>query len=208
LTVALAAAGPLVFARSVENAVPRLPPSLELPRAAPSWGGPGAPTQSWHLPAAPGLHRAAGSYASDGGAVDIELLVCCSGLGDRELIGHFAALVDPNVWQTLLTRESAAPAGAGNIRGVETVLRSRGEQRVVWRWYVVGGEPFVSDWRAKVAEASVLLRRQPPSSTLVILSAAAAEASVARARLFDFMRHNGEYVVSCVEGGACLPALR
>jgi EpsI family protein len=199
--VALVALGPWALARSPDPRAISLPP-LVLPHAVADWQGPVARGETWQLDGFD--RRAGGVYVSAAGSVALELLGCCAAPAD--VIGAFPALVDPSQWQTLQTRGSEVAAGARSLRISETILRSRSEERVVWRWYVVGGELIASDWRAKTVQTWLALRGRPEDSMLVVLSSAAPEAVSARQVLETFMRDNGERIVACFEMHHCVAA--
>jgi EpsI family protein len=163
-------------AAALPSATARLPPI-----AAHGWQGPeeAAPTWAPVDPAEPGLR---GRYSGAAGTVDVEIVTAARAHG-AEVVGYLGRRLEASRAQVLELPHAVETGGATVM---ETVLRTRGAEIVLWHWYRIGAAHTAEDWHAKALEAWGKLARGDGDAALVVLAARSTDREAARETLRKF----------------------
>jgi len=206
LVLAFAAVGPLLLEWRTRDVASGGVAPVSLPTSIAQWKGPRAREVAEAPIANSGSAEAVALYESTEGTVQLEIVTRPLGVSNPDIIGMAASRLRPDGWQVLETGRARVDAGSAPQ---EVVLRSHGEDRVVWFWYVVGDSDAAADWHAKALETWQLLRGARARESLVLLSAQAGDPATARSTLRRFHRVASSAIDDCIVSrrGACATEL-
>ena len=174
--------------------------SLALPSGSGSWQGPRDAADSWRpMYTGAAIERATTYVDESGRRVDLYVGVYeLGGSGEAEMISYRNRLY-PQEHRSLLAERHVAPVidgDGGQLAVRELVVPGAGGARVVWYWFMVGGEVTTSRNVAKALEALALISGKAGYARIVTLAGPASDPEAAR-RLAAFVADHG----SCVRAG-------
>jgi EpsI family protein len=108
-------------------------------------------------------------------------------------------LVNPD-WQVTARREHALRIGHDTRRVLEAEISRGSERRLVWQWYLVGGESTHDRVRAKMLEVSALIRGRRDGAVIALSAPCGADCQQAAAEMDDLVRVAGARLESLANG--------
>ena len=184
-TFTLVAAGPAV-AWWVEVSSPEVQDvNLEFPAGAGGWSGPMLTQDRW-VPVFQGAISGMRAYGKDG--KELYLYVGYYPVQDqgKELIYYLNRITNDEVWRPATRPERVTTTNNHTV--IERVLESPvGQQRLVWYWYRVAGEPTTTEIEAKVLQVRGLLLGRYQASVVAIGANFDSDVDDARKVLSEFI---------------------
>jgi EpsI family protein len=177
---------------------PTVPAVIALPAMPVIWTAT-APSQDWrpsfHQPHA-ALH--AGYAGAAGPKVDLYIARYLGQAPDSKLIYHRNTL--DHGWQQLTATARPVPVN-GTMRTVREVeLAARGERRLVWYWYRVGGTPTHDRTQAKLLELPALARGRRDGAVIAVSASCTIRCDVAREQMADLLSIAGASLEAAADG--------
>ncbi|RZU98352.1 EpsI family protein [Spiribacter vilamensis] len=194
----------LTAAPALTDAGPEAPPT---PRDISAITAPGG---EWHESAAtpawsPQFHaphmQARSAFRAPGeNQVDVYIARYLGKQPDSKLLASRNELA-PN-WRTL--RSEMHEIGIGNDRRAVRAmhLESRGDQRLLWSWYVIGGYSTGEAVRAKMLEIPALLGGRRDGAVIAVSAACEGDCDNAKRSMTGFFETHGQQIEAVARGAA------
>ncbi len=141
-----------------------------------------------------------GFVAPSGARVDIYIARYLSQRPDSKLIADKNDL-SPG-WQTLSSRGTDVQFEATTRRVEATELGIRGERRLLWHWFLVGGRPTHDRARTKLLEVLALFSGRRDGAVIAVSSSCAVSCAEAEAAMSDFVADAGPLLEAIADGRA------
>jgi EpsI family protein len=103
-------------------------------------------------------------------------------------------------WQTTGSRTHVVAFGDDSRTVTELVLAVRGERRLIWYWYRVGGVPTHERTRAKLLEVPALLRGRRDGAVVAVSARCAVRCDDARTEMAEFLAVAGLLLEALADG--------
>ena len=188
-SITLVASGPAV-AWWVEGSSPDVQDvSLEFPAGTGGWSGPMTTQDRW-LPVYQGAISGMRTYGKDGKEIYLYVGYYPVQSQGKELIYYLNRITNDEVWRPVKGPNRVAVASNHTV--IEQVLESPvGQQRLVWYWYRVAGEPVTKEIEAKVLQLQGLLSGKPQASVVAIAADSGSDVVNTRKMLGEFISEMG-----------------
>jgi EpsI family protein len=108
-------------------------------------------------------------------------------------------LVNPD-WQVTARREHDLSIGHDTRRVLEAEIARGSERRLVWQWYLVGGEATHDRVRAKILEVSALIRGRRDGAVIALSAPCGVDCRQAGEEMDDLVRVAGARLESLANG--------
>jgi EpsI family protein len=108
-------------------------------------------------------------------------------------------LVNPD-WQVTTRREHLLRIGHAARRVLEAEISRGSERRLVWQWYLVGGQATHDRVRAKLLEVAALMRGRRDGAVIALSAPCAATCEQAAAEMEDLVRIAGARLENLANG--------
>lgn len=170
LAAALCGAAAGAWLEEREGQDPQAPFALALIPGPGGWEGPLTATTAW----SPALQEAQamvkGTYSSGTTTVDAVAAYFARERQGAELVSEANAVYDSKAWRRLEEGGKTLRLGQASLDVHETLVRSRGENRIIWRWYQIGDFRCANPIVAKLAQAWHYLRSGRREGMLLMVS--------------------------------------
>jgi EpsI family protein len=111
-------------------------------------------------------------------------------------------------WQVSASTERSITVGTASRRVLQTEIVRGSERRLVWQWYLVGGEPVHERLRAKLLEVAALMRGRRDGAAIALSAPCNSSCDDAAAAMGDLARIAGARLEGLANGVADRPAAR
>mgnify|MGYP001819161725 FL=1 len=191
VALAMLAIGP-VWAMIVDSRYPAdATADLSLPASVPGWDGPLRPGMAWQPEYAGVSGQAMGRYESLDGSVWMYVNVYLSQEQGRELVYIHNRIGGDAEVRTMDT--VTRPQAGGDVAGVRMAhVEEDFRSRKIAYWYQIDGRRYVSDTRAKVAQALATLAGKPEAGVVAVSAVCGIDCEAADARIADFVTALGD----------------
>ena len=174
--IAAAVAGGIIGAASSYTAAAMSTPAAAA--TAPVWPTVGSPWRPIDTPAGPAWQpQFAGpdatlgrSYESDGERVELHVGYYAAERQGAKAITAMHRFVDDSAWHVAGIGRRTLTLGGRETSIVYLRMAGAGARRLVWYWYVIGGEQTGDPYRAKFLKARAVLLNRDPSASIVAIS--------------------------------------
>jgi EpsI family protein len=109
-------------------------------------------------------------------------------------------------WQVSAARPRPVTVDGVTYAVLETTVVSGSERRLVWQWYLVGGQPAHGRLRAKLLELTALLRGRRDGAALALSAPCAVDCAAAEEGMNEVLRIAGPRLTGLANGSADHPA--
>ena len=161
-------------------------PNVSVPAALAGWAGPGGSCRGrWRPRYAAADLRVKQEFTRAGEAVCFYSATYLSQHQDKELIGYFSSIYDPD---SEVVSAGTRQAGGRTVNEVQLGNETAGD-RIVWYAYAVGGNEMRRGVAAQLSYALGSLHGAPAASVYAVSALCVPDCTAARGLLADFLPH-------------------